>query len=451
MASQCFLVVFMYMMGNSIFFEKSTAWLLRIFLFVVPWPTIWIYREVFLNGYKWEYGTLGLYASEVLLWLVVLCFLALFWQRYLARHTREGWTFSRDRICVFTCMCFVLYTLASSIWALDAAVAWQRGLHSMAGVLLFLILYLGPLRPKDAAHWFVFGMLIQSCLAIYQFVSQSTFGYKWLGLVEHVAAHGGTSVVVSGTERWLRAYGAFPHPNMLGGFLVVSLAVTCAIRHVSPKAYPAWVFQVALAVQYTALVCSGSRSAWVSACIVTLFVMYLWVKDARRRTLYMKDMILVILLLISLGIVFFPFISTRVLGGSSYEVRSVVERMDGYATSVSFIRQHPVLGVGAGNYTAALHATNPDFPGWVYQPVHAVPLLLLGELGIVGILLLSCVCVAVVRMFFPEKFFAKRRMFLVAVLPMFLFDHYLFSSYQGIVLVALLLYFFTVFTHRIST
>ena len=62
-------------------FEKILKFLIGLFLFLLPWQTIWIFREVFVGGIKSEYSTLGLYATEALLWVIILFFICWFWDK----------------------------------------------------------------------------------------------------------------------------------------------------------------------------------------------------------------------------------------------------------------------------------------------------------------------------------------------------------------------------------
>ena len=89
-----------------------------------------------------------------------------------------------------------------------------------------------------------------------------------------------------------------------------------------------------------------------------------------------------------------------------------------------------------GNYTIAAYQLNPDRDGWKYQPVHNVGLLFLIELGIVGVILFwltvisffyYCLGLKNIRVMYYLLFFV--------FVPVMLFDHYLFSSYIGILLV----------------
>jgi len=77
---------------------------LGLFLFLLPWPTIYIIQEKFVNGYKWEYGTIGFYATEIILWLTILVFMIWYWQEKKTRARDLKFTFSKmalssGRIC----------------------------------------------------------------------------------------------------------------------------------------------------------------------------------------------------------------------------------------------------------------------------------------------------------------------------------------------------------------
>src|SRR3989338_8590364 len=131
--------------------------LLGLLLFFLPWQTIWIYREQVLNGVKWEYGTLGLYGTEVLLWAAVFVFIVWYVKRGNFQFSMFNVQFSKDRIFLLLCFVFIIYAFLSSLWAIDADVARQQALRIMEAFLLFLMLYVGPLKFKEAAAWVVGG------------------------------------------------------------------------------------------------------------------------------------------------------------------------------------------------------------------------------------------------------------------------------------------------------
>lgn len=103
------------------------------------------------------------------------------------------------------------------------------------------------------------------------------------------------------------------------------------------------------------------------------------------------------LLLLALFLVGLLFVATQWqllmprlgLDWAGHEIRSTDERATLTAGAWVLIRERPWLGVGYGNFTAALWRRQPAemaaYP--LYQPVHTVPLLAAAELGIPGVLL----------------------------------------------------------------
>ena len=66
--------------------------------------------------------------------------------------------------------------------------------------------------------------LIQSLLAVSQyFLQHSVFGSKWLGEIVLSPELPGVAKIVVDGEKIMRAYGTFPHPNILAGFLLVTI------------------------------------------------------------------------------------------------------------------------------------------------------------------------------------------------------------------------------------
>ncbi|MEA2098362.1 MAG: O-antigen ligase family protein [Patescibacteria group bacterium] len=76
-----------------------------------------------------------------------------------------------------------------------------------------------------------FSGFLQSLIAIYQFIAQrSLFTSPILAKITGESIIGpqisGVAKIVVDGEKIIRAYGAFPHPNVLGGFLIFTLLIT---------------------------------------------------------------------------------------------------------------------------------------------------------------------------------------------------------------------------------
>ena len=66
--------------------------------------------------------------------------------------------------------------------------------------------------------------LTQSLLAVFQyFLQRSVFGSKWLGEIVLSPELPGVAKIAVDGEKIMRAYGTFPHPNILAGFLLITI------------------------------------------------------------------------------------------------------------------------------------------------------------------------------------------------------------------------------------
>src|SRR3989339_262948 len=445
-------------------FEKILKFLIGLFLFLLPWQTIWIFRENFLNG-KMEWWTLGFYGTEALLWLMVLFFVCWFWnKRKLYRNYTEiiqKFSFSKDRIFVLSVLSLISYLSLSFFGSIDKPLALQQSLRIMEAFLLFFVLWLGPLKKEGAIKWLVLGSILPCILGIWQFLTQSTFASTWLGLALHPAWQSGTSVVASDTiGRWLRAYGTFSHPNVLGGYIVIVLLLYCLpVRsHDVAKAgsvvenEKGWVQLITYNLLLTTLFFTFSRSAWLAA-IVSFSVIQFFSLRNRKNISYLLSLISIIIILVAL---FFPLVQTRLTGDSVSEVRSTDERVSEYGDAWKLLKKDPILGVGAGNYTVALRHSDKWRPAWEIQPVHNAFVLFVVEGGLVGVGLFLLAFVSYILYLtsyilhqknklhvicYPDKVrdpvFHRDTLQVTSFLFLASFDHYLYSSYIGLMLSAL--------------
>jgi len=428
------------------------TFLIKLFLFILPWQTIWIYREIFIKGFKLESGTLGFYGTEILLWIIVFLFIIFFWQKRKFQISNFKFQISQDRLFVFSILLFIVYCLLSSLWALDSDLAWQQGLRIMEMFLLFFVLYLGPLNFKDIVKWFLLGSILPVFLGIYQFIWQVAPAWKWLGLAGHVGWEGGASIISGETlGRVLRSYGSFSHPNIFGGYLVIAILFLLLISDFFPfrranrfknKKFSIFNFQflIFLFIFYclllTALFFTFSRSAILALGIVLLI--YYFVKKIVLKD-YIKKIIITLLPILILIIFLIPVLAVRVSGDSVYEARSIEERLTGISEAREVVKNNLWFGVGAGNYTLTTYNINPNLEGWQYQPVHNVFVLFVVELGLVGVGLFLLIIISFLNLKNKEKGVKSKSgelllysLFFILYSLLGTFDHYLYSSYVGL-------------------
>ncbi|MBD3311142.1 MAG: hypothetical protein GF349_01430 [Candidatus Magasanikbacteria bacterium] len=434
-------------MSKKINFTNAIKTFLGLFLFLLPWQTIWIYKEVITNKGKWEFFTLGFYASELFLWFTATIFIFWFYKKIKQKNKKINFSFTKDRLFVLSCVLFILYILAASFWSIDSDLAIQQFLRVSAVLILFLMLFIGPLKVVRQMQFFVVGSVIPVFLGIFQFLTQSTFSNKWLGLVEHPVWQAGSSIV-SGPNigRWLRSYGTFNHPNIFGGYLVLAILFTSILFLWTKKKLNKCLLLAIYLVQATALFFSFSRSAWISFFLMQILVIFVYYKNAglKKYIPLASSVFLLFLIIVSFN---FNLVSTRLAADSVTEIRAINERVEGYRTGESIFKDKSIFGVGPGNYTLALvfnNLYNSSLKPWEFQPVHNVFYLILAELGLVGIVLLLLVVAGYLNVIMSTEKDRWGRVFIIffmflSIMPIAMFDHYLWTSFPGMIMLSVYL------------
>jgi len=203
---------------------------------------------------------------------------------------------------------------------------------------------------------------------------------------------GGVALGSWGGREVLRAYGTFPHPNVLGGILSVVLVWLAARKR--------W---FGFGVGFAAVVASLSRTAWVSL--------------AGGLTSLLSG-----------------FHSFLLWGDLSFSRRWELLESAGRMISSS-----PLAGVGLGQFTSVLPEFGlPSGLSLFIQPAHNIFALIAAESGIPALLAFLFLLAAAFRQTLRQK----NRLITIALLQLvFLgfFDHYLYTSPQGLFLFSLIM------------
>jgi len=351
----------------------------------------------------------------------------------------RGW--SKEKLFSVSILFFLLYLLYNTFFvSSNFEVAYQMTRWWMLSSLLFIILFSGFLKLKNILWPVVLGSVIPSVLGIWQFLTQSSFANKFLGLAMHSPEVSGVSVVASDSiGRWLRAYGTFSNPNVFGGYLVLAIVFTFLLmKRIEVKKQKVFLMAL-LFVQTMALFFTFSRTAWLAWLLFVIFIsVYCFVVNKKVAWT-------MIFSLVFFGILFstfFSLVQNRVEVKSTYESKSISERVTGYMEALEIWDSHKYLGVGAGNYTLASFELDRSKVGSSYQPVHNIFLLFIVENGIVGFGFF-CFILATFIIYFSSIVKKKQLFFSLILVFIFLilgiFDHYLLSSYVGLMIFSLYL------------
>ncbi|MFZ5390715.1 MAG: O-antigen ligase family protein [Patescibacteria group bacterium] len=370
---------------------KIRKYLFYLLLFLLPWQTRWIIRDSVINGEVWEYGRVSLYGWDILLvFLLVVCLPVICLKIKNLKFPSTNW---RIKIRIFSQPFFyyfllLFFTLTSLFWAHDKLLIWFWVARLLEVGLLWLIVWsIKPNLEKISLSLMAAG-IVQAVWAIGQFAYQTTWASKWLGVAEHPLFQPGSSVVLASTGRWLRAYAGQVHPNVLGGLLVMTLLFTVYL--LINNFYKAEYFKLRLGllafyvIQLGGLFFTFSRGAWL-AWFISLIAWWSFIKMDRK--ILSKLGLTAALVFVVLGVVNWQPTVGRLLGGSRLEQQSVEERVGSIGDSRTILHDSWFQGVGLGNYTVKLQQYQPGLKIYKYQPVHNLWLLILTEIGFIGLVL----------------------------------------------------------------
>lgn len=398
-------------------------WGLPSVAFLLPWQTRWIFYETLLGGQPFDFGVLSLYAVTLLLLVVVLL------------SGRPCWS-HESRKPALLILFVVMVGLASVMVAINQLLALVALMHLVFAAVFFLALLDQRVEIKRVMIGFCAGLVIPCLLGLWQIATGGSGASTLLGLAARDSARLGEAVFeLSSGTRIERAYGSFGHPNIFGGYLAVGIFSLIYLWQQIKDHRDQLLIKGGLILFSLTLIATFSRSA-----ILGLFVgLVVWYIGAKNLRLTKKTVIKVGVSLALLMIVAWPVISSRFDFSSANEARSINERVAQYQDFPSIVSGHWLTGQGIGNYTLAVRETFPQRQWWEYQPIHNVILLLVGEIGLLGLICMLLWIASLVRLNIsrsPSEATSLSFAFLSIILVISLFDHYLWSLWSGLILAA---------------
>ncbi len=352
--------------------------LLAIAIFLIPWHAIVIVRDVVINHEKWHYGTIGIYLGDSILLAAILCTLFVYRAHVTTLITRNVTT-------ILPLTLFLLWCFASALWSPDPMLSLVTASRIALAAALIVACACMP-HKRLLLLAFIAGATLQACYGVWQFSTQTSHGSSLLGIAAHDAAWGGSATITAPSGRWLRAYGAMPHPNILGGYAAIALCLTYGVLFTTTHPRMRGFLIGASAILLIALLASGSRSALFALCVgVTIFVaLYHRHILTHRATARLASATLIATALLFL-FAYHDIFLTRTLHSTTIATNAITDRASYMDDAQKLITAHPLHGVGIGAYTRAAYLIHaPATPIWSVQPVHVVYLIILVELGIVG-------------------------------------------------------------------
>ena len=417
-----------------------------IFIFLLPLQTVYLLREPFVGGVKWEYGIVAVYGIDLLL-VCILFLISTSWLRsikYQVLSIKYGGT-------EILLILLAAWVGVSVFWAPDQILALYFFVKLLLAIGLFFVVRGTEIDMKKVVFVLLVAGVIQSGIGVAQFLYQYSPGSSILGMSAHEASQAGSSVLKIDSGRFLRAYGTFSHPNILGGFLGAIL-VFCISYYVFCMRYKkSWstFFEIlfllgGLIIVFLGLTLTFSRAAWLGVLLGIIVIGFHAFRqdDSWIRRRFLKIVFALGLASLVFGSILQEQIFPRFDTATIEREGSVSERMVSLKDAQPLIEENPFVGVGAGNFTAAIIEKGErgvmgemGRPVWSIQPAHNIFILICAELGLTGLLLFIGFLFSVLKPAINNP----QSVILITILPSLFLDHFLWTSHFGLLFFFLLL------------
>ncbi len=259
---------------------------------------------------------------------------------------------------------------------------------------------------------------LELVLAVSQMIlkhSLQGFAY-WFGeRLFTLSTPGIAKATIQGIE-FLRPYGTFSHPNSLAGYFLLLYFFVLAAKKFNK--YLVWKYLL-LFVFSCLIFISFSKAAILTYLILNTLYFMLNAKTACR--------------ICKIARVTVPIIISLIFLQATTDPLTVDKRLGLIKNSLTIIFQHPVFGVGLGNYLVAQSAFASKYFLFFNQPVHNIFLLFITETGIMTAGMVAYFLLKPVYLIFKENPYV-----ILVVIFTGLFDHYWLTLPQTWLVLALI-------------
>jgi putative inorganic carbon (hco3(-)) transporter len=258
-----------------------------------------------------------------------------------------------------------MWSVASMMWALSASTAETNGIRLVEGLVLIFVVY-GSVRSVADLRLVLWSFMLGALLAA---------GY---GII-----HGSTN-----PNAVTRLSGGVGDPNQLAACLVPALAFAVALFMTSKRGWEKLAVVGCAAVVTPALFLTQSRGGLVALSVMVV-VGILCAGRLRRRALLLATVVA------GVGLTYFSVFASAEATARVSSAGDGTGRVDLWSVATKMFENHPLGGIGSGNFPNAAPAYTPGsislprFDLILYTPevTHNTYLQMAAELGSVGLVL----------------------------------------------------------------
>lgn len=275
-------------------------------------------------------------------------------------------------------------------------------------------------------------LLFQALWGIAQFSLQHDLGLRVIGESRLAPYLSGVAKFTMDGTKLIRAYGPYPHPNSFAAALVCGIGMLLLNIFKSKQKISFEIVATSFFI-FVALLLSLSRSGYLATFFITVVTLF---RTSQKKLQLARKNARTLLVVFFILTVFLPLFIAR---ESDPEDRAAADRQEGLRWASDLIQKQVVWqGTGPGNYRLALadylRERKQMVAGWQIAPVHSALVLLVAELGKILFLILALVAVFTFR---KNATAQKLALPLLALSPLWLFDHYLVTQSAPLVWVIL--------------
>ena len=406
-----------YISNFSKFVPRATSYLLFLIITSIPFSVRYVFDSPwnFETGAYSDFTSLSIYMSD----FAILALIGITMMFHMKHRMPKYWVLSAYGLIAW--LFIELYLQGQDLLPLQLYFSLR---------LVILIYFAWIVSQIDVSRekiaWLFTSLgVFQASLGVFQFILQKSAGLYILG-ESHLGPDilGVAKIVAHGTKM-IRAYGTFPHPNLLAAFLVVSLIFNIYLLTKRYQISRGIFIYAAIFINTLGLFLTFSRGGLLGFGVaMAMFVLILLI----HKQYYLTKKILLPLIasvIVSL-VILYPYITTRV----TITDNSTKQRLSYTDIGIEIIKDNQPQGIGPG--LSVLHMkqySSTNMEPWEIQPIHNYYLIAIAELGIGALGLFLILFLPIYRLYKQKADIWSASLLSVSVgfLTLFLFDHYFYT------------------------
>jgi len=382
--------------------------------------------SVYFSGFFNPYLSHFIYLSDIFLLLGLL----FFGISYALNSENKFWKKIDFKLDGFKwgVLSFLLISLLSLFFASNFSNSLIYFARMFEFFLLFLFIASGFLDLKKLVYVFLGTLSFVSLIGIFQYLAQESLGLRFFGEPVLTSMTLGVAKVDVFSDKVVRIYGTFPHPNIFASYLVFGMFFSSGFiknRYIQFVLY---------ALFGLALILTFSRTAIFAFFFSSILYLYLSRLRPSFRALGIGALVILVLGVL-LG--FLPVLYERLILA---DLHTFSERNLYMGISHNMFSEN-IFGVGGGNFTNVMQDFSfTKLDPWLYQPVHNIFFLIFNEVGFLGGFSFVFLFIYLLFSFMKKALVVSKKherlVFMMTALWIFIvitgfFDHYYISLYQG--------------------